>query len=299
MSVLDEFKDVKGIPQDDGPNPIVPIAYEEEFVQTMDIFRAVLQSHEISERVLRLTEAVIELNAANYTAWHYRRECLFGLQQDLEAELEFCSQTALASAKNYQLWHHRRCLIEKRGKVDGELEHVSEILAGDAKNYHAWSHRQWVLKKFNVFDDELKYVDSLLVEDLRNNSAWNQRYFVISNTTGYTDEVTEREVAYTMEYILKAVNNESSWNYLYGIIKAAQKTTHNEKLLKFAQGVLNKDEMCHAAGSFIVEACVGLNTPVHSATAIDMCEYLSKKADVIRSKYWDFRKEQISAGQSR
>lgn len=54
--------------------------------------------------------------------------------------------------------------------------------------------RQWVLQQFDLFGKELDYVDKLLKEDMRNNSAWNQRHFVITNTTGFTDDVTAKEV---------------------------------------------------------------------------------------------------------
>ena len=56
--------------------------------------------------------------------------------------------------------------------------------------------RQWVIREFSLWENELDYVNKLLVEDLRNNSAWNQRYFVINNTTGFTDDVVDREVRY-------------------------------------------------------------------------------------------------------
>jgi protein farnesyltransferase/geranylgeranyltransferase type-1 subunit alpha len=35
----------------------------------MDIFRAVLKSGELSDRVLELTEDILNENAANYTVW--------------------------------------------------------------------------------------------------------------------------------------------------------------------------------------------------------------------------------------
>ena len=45
-----------------------------------------------------------------------------------------------------------------------------------------------------MWDGELDYINQLLGEDLRNNSAWNQRYFVVNNTTGFKNDVLEREV---------------------------------------------------------------------------------------------------------
>ena len=36
----------------------------------MDLFRAVVSTEEYSERVLELTEELLELNAANYTIWY-------------------------------------------------------------------------------------------------------------------------------------------------------------------------------------------------------------------------------------
>lgn len=82
--------------QDDGPNALVKIAYspsckcqttpfqvfllQERYKsryllvtladqQLMDLFRAILRSGELSERVLDLTEDLLDENAANYTVW--------------------------------------------------------------------------------------------------------------------------------------------------------------------------------------------------------------------------------------
>ena len=62
-----EWSDVIPLPQDDGPDPVVSIAYKDEFRETMDYFRAVYHSDERSARSLDLTSDAIGLNPGNYT----------------------------------------------------------------------------------------------------------------------------------------------------------------------------------------------------------------------------------------
>lgn len=62
-----EWSDVTPLEQDDGPHPLVPIAYSPAFSDAMGYLRAVLAKDERSERTLALTGEVIGLNAANYT----------------------------------------------------------------------------------------------------------------------------------------------------------------------------------------------------------------------------------------
>ena len=197
------WADVIPVPQDDGPHPVVCIAYSEPcqaytqipalaprsaaasvlgsahslwllrsalrlsvaaVVETMDYFRGVLKRGELSERSVRarlfspassscgrlacpsahlhsrctvlfgpdrvrcalrralaLTGDVIEQNSANYTAWAYRRSCLYALGRPLEDELRFAEDIARATPKNYQLWHHRRALRDRQGQPGNEL----------------------------------------------------------------------------------------------------------------------------------------------------------------------------------
>lgn len=62
-----EWADVVPVPQEDGPDPVVEIAYRDEFREAMDYFRAMYISDERSQRALDLTSEVIEMNPGNYT----------------------------------------------------------------------------------------------------------------------------------------------------------------------------------------------------------------------------------------
>jgi protein farnesyltransferase/geranylgeranyltransferase type-1 subunit alpha len=170
----------------------------------MDYFRAILQRDERSRRAFDLTTEVIQLNPANYTTWHFRRLCIDALaaspnpeeaRVDLRQELALLADLALEHPKNYQIWYHRRCIVEKLNDATHELAFTAEAIADDSKNYHAWAHRQWALKRFALWENELTFTDELLREDMRNNSAWNQRYFVLSHTTSMDVAVRQQEIS--------------------------------------------------------------------------------------------------------
>lgn len=65
-----EWADVTPLPQDDGgPNPLAQISYTDGYSEAMSYLRAVMATNEMSERVLKLTGDIIDLNAAHYTVW--------------------------------------------------------------------------------------------------------------------------------------------------------------------------------------------------------------------------------------
>ncbi|KIY70276.1 protein prenylyltransferase [Cylindrobasidium torrendii FP15055 ss-10] len=224
-----EWKDVTPVYQYENVNPLAPILYSDEYKDATDYLRGVLKTGEKSERVLTLTESVIRLNPAHYTAWQCRYETLIAIGASLEAELRLMDPIAIKHLKNYQVWHHRRLLLTRLGPSAArpELSFLAKSLKVDTKNYHTWSYRQWLLAFFNDEDlwaDELDFIEAMIVDDVRNNSAWHHRFFVVWASGVHEgendrDRVLRREITFTKQNISLAPNNPSAWNYLRGMLE--------------------------------------------------------------------------------
>ena len=120
MDIPAVFADLEPLLQEEGEEPIVRIAYPPGFETAMNYFRRVLVNGEYSERTLQLSAEIIGHNAANYTAWLFRRRCLTELygasaadgdRRAWEIELAYTTEMAMNNMKNYQVWHHRRAVV--------------------------------------------------------------------------------------------------------------------------------------------------------------------------------------------
>uniref|UniRef100_A0A069DSV1 Protein farnesyltransferase/geranylgeranyltransferase type-1 subunit alpha n=1 Tax=Panstrongylus megistus TaxID=65343 RepID=A0A069DSV1_9HEMI len=291
-----EWSDVTPVPQEEGPRPVVSIAYGAKFRDVYDYMRAVLKSGEVSERALALTKDALQLNPANYTVWQYRRHILKSLGKDLREELDYIGEVIECNPKNYQVWHHRMVIVEWLNDAIGELEFIEKMLSLDPKNYHAWKHRQWVLIKFSLFENELQYTHQLIEDDIRNNSAWNQRYFVINFVSDFDEKVVHQEIEYALNAILKVAKNESAWNYLRGLLIHIDSGLLESKVVSvcehlYAQGNKSIHLLAYLVDMALEKLQVERYEPSEETNVLlerakKICKELAETYDRVRRKYW-------------
>jgi len=310
------WNDVTPLAQYEDANPIAPIFYSEEYKDATDYFRAIVKTGEKSQRVLDLTERIIRLNPAHYSAWQYRYETLLAIKAPLDVELKLMDELAVKYLKTYQVWHHRRLLLMLTRKPGPELGFVEASLKVDAKNYHTWSYRQWLLAYFNdedLWSGELDFVDTMLAQDVRNNSAWHHRFFVVFQSgirDGEEDRarIIRRELTYVKQNISLAPNNLSAWNYLRGILDVNQlpysrlsdfikpytvavSTGPNADLVDLENPPPGRgaDLPCASAIEFLADIYEkeGGEDQIFQATELWRC--LADEHDTMRKKYWEFR----------
>ena len=150
----------------------------------------------------------------------------------------------------------------------------------------------------------MNYVDRLLQDDIANNSAWNQRYFVIAHTTGFKDEIVERELDYVEKRIVAQPDNESAWNYLRGIARFRSMNADDQRIWKFCQNLYDnqfeRNEFNRQQWRFLLAYMIELlsdddreDKQEENRNLINkLCQNLAEHIDPIRKKYWEYIQEQ-------
>ncbi|EIM22696.1 protein prenylyltransferase [Wallemia mellicola CBS 633.66] len=294
----DDFKDLTPIEQDEGPSPLAPINYSQKYKDAMDMFRAVVNANEKSERALGLTEDIIRMNAGHYTVWHYRTSIIVELGLDLQAELKLMDELSTEYLKSYQVWHHRRlCVESSRDLAVSELKFVAELFyaTDDPKNYHTWVYRQWILTYFDkiLHDDdrrhEFEFIESLITDDIYNNSVWSHRFFCLFKL-GWLETTLDNEIDYVLSLISKAPSNMSSWNYLRGILKVNDQGLNNQRIMQFSETLINaksaSDDMRPPlpALEWLADAALEDKNPIATKRYLEL-----KALDPIRKNYWSWK----------
>jgi len=295
------WADVERTIQDEGPYPVMPIAYSIEYSDKMDILRTLMKNNEKSKRALKLTEEIIEMSPSNYVIWKYRQEIIKELNVDLKEELNVFIKIAKENPKCYQLWHHRQIIIEKLNDPLDELEFIKEMLIeDDSKNYHAWSYREWIVKHFNLWKEEFEFSNTMIKHDDRNNAAWNYRFYILTESPDYDiNELLKDEIQYSKQKINFDPTNPSPWMYLRGIIEKSKYELADfaDDLLPFCE-ILQRNEPYKYAVEFQLKVNESilktLKSEKEQEQQKDICRNLCSKleeCDKIRKKYWKFIKE--------
>jgi protein farnesyltransferase/geranylgeranyltransferase type-1 subunit alpha len=298
------WSDVKPLPTDEGgPNGLALIAYSTEYEETMSYLRAVMAANEFSERVLDLTEELIEMNPAHYTVWLYRAQCLFALNSDLKEELEWLNEAALCHQKNYQIWHHRNLIVDKLDSCEGEAAFVEQMFEKDAKNYHVWSYRQWLVKRFDLWEKgELEFTRKMLEQDVRNNSAWNHRWYVVNGrqeegVPGVKDaEIREREMKFAQDAIAKTPQNQSPWNYLRALARASDMPLRELKAFVAQYASVDQPDSVRSSFALDLMAEILAEEQEGKQKAAEALDLLATRYDPLRRNYWSYRKAQLGLG---
>jgi protein farnesyltransferase/geranylgeranyltransferase type-1 subunit alpha len=197
---------------------VASISYMPGYAKALSYFRAVLQNGEISERVYRLCAAIISYNAAHYTAWSLRRDCILkgvasndttgcaakvdahSLTDALQSECVWITRIATGGSKNYQLWYQRQWVWEQR---------IALLTAAFSPSPTDVSERLERAKQ--VTNEELRFTAQVIGEEGKHYHAWAHRQYVLHRRAHCSD--WDAELSYADTIIGADVRNNSGWNH--------------------------------------------------------------------------------------
>jgi protein farnesyltransferase/geranylgeranyltransferase type-1 subunit alpha len=290
---------------DDPREAFVSIDVSPKFKETHSKLYDLIASETYHADGFSISTQVIALNAANYTAWQYRRFYIGSLNpipsELLHAEFDFCNKLIHKSPKNYQVWQHRKWLSEKlmlslteindrHEFYKSEFSVLDGFLDEDSKNMNVFGQRVFLVELASnepfiedLYDDDVMATRKLILSDVRNNSAFSHRNFLLNRR--YKKEIPadiqEDELHFCREIVELTPHNESVWNYLWSFEPAWRE---NLLILEEIEECLRKDP----ANVYALESRLKL-AESNRELRDRMLDQLAD-ADKIRSAYWLWRK---------
>ncbi|KAH3900106.1 related to Protein farnesyltransferase/geranylgeranyltransferase type-1 subunit alpha [Saccharomycodes ludwigii] len=295
------------------PRELCKILYSKDYLHTLKIFNALLNSNEYSKRSLYITKQVIQLVPAYYTAWNFRFHILQKLMAlsdteneiTLDKELDWLDEFTLNNPKNYQIWSYRESLIKdtvsfpNQHSLKRELPIIELMIDDDTKNYHVWSYRKWCVKYYQDYTNEWKFCDKYIDRDVYNNSSWCHRMFILENMILVSTPIDrlsliEKETKYTMEKIDLAPQNISSWNYYRRLqLLLLNNGTDNHKKNINLQNSIEFANRFNTTSSYALEylafAYSALDSQKYRTQILEIYQCLVTKYDPIRANYWKYK----------
>ena len=211
---IKNYTDVKLVPFDQEPNSPFFMQFSSDHELIMQIFRGIMNTNEISQRALYLTELLLEENPNDSAIWWYRSKILNKIGFDPLKELELTDNVIKTNLKSYQCWQHRKWVLRNMKKKPNDLNYLRQRLYEDTRNFHAWSYAIWLGEFYRMYDEVLNLTTEFIDLDKTNSSAWNARITLFKESKKDLNE----ELIFTFTKITVDGGNESCCNHIRAII---------------------------------------------------------------------------------
>jgi protein farnesyltransferase/geranylgeranyltransferase type-1 subunit alpha len=128
---------------------------------------------------------------------------------------------------------------------------------------------------------------------------------------GFTPEVLQRELQYTMNRIKLIKNNESSWNFLRGIIEFNKSNISQfPEVEQFVEELFTSGNRSPFLLAFLVDMYEEKTLKIYETNSYDdpelyarkvfeLCDMLANHYDTIRYKYWKYVQQKFQTSKER
>ena len=218
----EEWKDVVPIPQDDGPHPIVAIAYSDKCEYKYYLF--------------------CFYSSSTITSVFFSSSCLI-LSVNRSCQMEKCVSmlfiTSLGKRLGYFVWHnvhneviasiknfvifsavkdvydYFRAILKSGEKSERALSLTVACIALNPANYTVWQYRREILKALGKdLYEELQYTHTMITSNSKNYQVWHHRKVIVE----WLQDASS-ELAFTEAILMKDAKNYHTWQHRQWCVK--------------------------------------------------------------------------------